>query len=240
MNLSLLQARAKKNHSNYTPGDPYWANVVSLLHFDGTDASTTFADQTGKVWTAAGNAQIDTAQSEFGGASLLVDGAGDYIRTPNHVGFDFAAGDFTVEFFARPAAAIGSTQIALCKATTDGSRSWVAGFAAGNVLYFGYSANSTNLVDIVSPAAAISSGAFSHVAYVRSGAEMIFYVNGLEIHRASLSATLATVVAETQIGGRPSDNQFFNGHIDELRITKGVARYTANFAPPTAQFPDHA
>jgi hypothetical protein len=73
--------------------DPYWSSVVSLLHFDGANASTTFTDQTGKTWSAYGGVQIDTAQSKFGGASGLFNGASDYITTPSTAELTFGAGD---------------------------------------------------------------------------------------------------------------------------------------------------
>jgi len=58
-------------------GDPEWANVLSLVHFNGADASTSFPDEKPNTWTANGNVQVDTAQSVFGGASGLFDGNGD-------------------------------------------------------------------------------------------------------------------------------------------------------------------
>ena len=83
--------------------DPYWANVVLLLHMDGTDGSTTFTDSSSyaRAMTAAGNAQIDTAEFKFGTASGLFDGTGDSVQTPNGADFQFL-GDFTVEAWVRP------------------------------------------------------------------------------------------------------------------------------------------
>src|SRR3990167_7227024 len=79
------------------------ANVTLLLHCDGTDASTTFTDNSisSHVTTANGNAQIDTAQSKFGGASGLFDGTGDYLSVPNSDDWDFGTGDFTVDMWLR-------------------------------------------------------------------------------------------------------------------------------------------
>ncbi|MDI6787615.1 MAG: hypothetical protein QME51_04520, partial [Planctomycetota bacterium] len=98
----------KKTNKVYKPGvsgttgdgidDAY---TKALLHFDGTDASTTFIDESGKIWTRYGNAQIDTAQSKFGGASGLFDGAGDYITTPDHNDFNLGSGNFTVDLRVR-------------------------------------------------------------------------------------------------------------------------------------------
>ncbi|MGQ3180207.1 MAG: hypothetical protein ACT6SC_21675, partial [Blastomonas fulva] len=84
-------------------GDPYFGNVVSLLHFNGTSGSTTFTDQKGRAWTGFGNAQITTAGSVFGGGALALDGNGDWIETATSTDFVFA-GDFTIECWLRLAA----------------------------------------------------------------------------------------------------------------------------------------
>jgi hypothetical protein len=76
--------------------DPSFASVSALLHFDGSDGSTTFTDVTGTIWTANGNAQIDTAQSVFGGASGLFDGTGDFITTPDATKFSLSNADFCI------------------------------------------------------------------------------------------------------------------------------------------------
>jgi hypothetical protein len=72
-----------------------------LLHFDGSDASTTITDSnsggSAHTWTAAGNAQIDTAQYKFGGASGLFDGTGDWVTTPDHADFTLGSSDFTID-----------------------------------------------------------------------------------------------------------------------------------------------
>lgn len=89
-------------------------HTVSLLHFDEADGSTytkdsaanwsmdgatQFYDESGKVWTASGNAQLDTAQYKWT-ASGLFDGDGDYISTPDHDDFAFGSGDFTIDLWA--------------------------------------------------------------------------------------------------------------------------------------------
>jgi hypothetical protein len=72
-----------------------------LLHFDGTDAATTFTDSntggSAKTWTAIGNAQIDTAAFKFSTASGLFDGTGDGISTPDHADFTLGSGNFTID-----------------------------------------------------------------------------------------------------------------------------------------------
>src|SRR5690606_36671645 len=91
--------------STFTPTITPWSGVdmytVSMLHMDGVDGATTFIDETGKAWTTHGNAQIDTEQYQFNGASALFDGTGDYIRTPSHGNFNFGNGNFTIDAWVR-------------------------------------------------------------------------------------------------------------------------------------------
>lgn len=216
--------------------DPYYANVVSLLHFDGADGSTTFTDQTGKTWTAAGNAQIDTAQSQFGGASGLFDGAGDYISTPNHADWDFGSGDFTIECFVRRnSAALGHV---VGKWSTS-NRGWVIFIKADGNAQFSYSTTGSNFIDAVGTIP-IPLSTWVHVAAVRSGATVTVYVGGVQavVHNIGASTIFNStrvleVGLENSIGYAP-----FDGWLDELRITKGVARYVTDFTPPVAAFPN--
>ena len=79
-----------------------------LLHFDGANGSTGIADSSAggaaHAWSAAGNAQISTAQSKFGFASSLYDGAGDWVTTADSSDFTLGAGNFTIDCWVRPAA----------------------------------------------------------------------------------------------------------------------------------------
>ena len=81
--------------------DPFAANTVLAMHMDGTNGSTTFYDQCGKTVTANGNAQINTAQSKFGGSSAYFDGTGDYLSLGASVPTDLqiGGGGFTIEFW---------------------------------------------------------------------------------------------------------------------------------------------
>ena len=74
--------------------------TVALLHMNGVDNSTTFTDESGKSWTANGDAQISTSQSKFGGASGLFDGTGGLSISDSD---DFyLPADFTIDFWLRP------------------------------------------------------------------------------------------------------------------------------------------
>lgn len=211
--------------------DPNYASVMSLLHFDGADASTSFTDQIGHTWTASGNAQIDTAQSQFGGASLLLDGSGDWIDSSTSTTFYLPA-DFTIEFWIRP------TGVSGLKYVFD----FQDGTTSGDRPSFYLNGSGFQFVIAGSLAVDVASGAFTadtwhHVACVRSGSACRVFINGVQSGATGAKAT-AMIADRIRIGNNMGNNFPFAGHIDDFRLTKGVARYTANFTPPTAAFPN--
>lgn len=216
--------------------DPDFASVSSLLHLDGTDGSTTFTDVKGKIWTGAGNAQIDTAQSKFGGASLLLDGTGDYINTPNHASLNFGTGDATVELFARTAVTTG-TSILICK-HQSATGSWIV-FRNGTslLLYVSSTGSGWDIANGIS-IGTIAASTWYHVAWVRDGTTFRTFLDGVPGSTATSSSSIYAGTQPLTLGGNPGAGDYFNGHLDEVRVTTGVARYTSAFSPPIAAFPN--
>jgi hypothetical protein len=222
--------------ANFTsPTQPFVndANTLLLIHADGTSASTYFEDDNGQRGsrgiTAIGNAQIDTAQSKFGGASALFDGNGDYLNLTTDPAYTFA-GDVTVECWYRlPGAVPGIAAFFfndhLFYLTNDG----------GVAKYAIFSGGSNRL--LTGSIGTISSGVWYHVAFVRSGSTLAVYHNGVQQATSTWSNTM-TSQANNYIGFYPGSS-FFNGHIDEYRISSS-ARYTANFTPSTIPFVNDA
>lgn len=224
--------------------DAFFSNVSSLLHFDGADGSTTFTDEKGIIWTPSGDAKISTAQSKFGGASGLFDGAGDYVSCAASSDFDISTENLTFECFLR-----------LDAGETNGflfSNRGIAGslYANWNVAVIGgklraeFSDQNTGgpgtiRLSLLS-AMTLSTGVWHHVAVVRSGSNVKIYLNGVQDATGTLSANpAAAAVGSVFIGYEQGQGStyYLKGWIDDLRITKGVARYTADFTPPTAAFP---
>lgn len=218
--------------------DPDFANVVALLHLNGADGSTTITDVTGRSWSAIGNAQIDTAQSVFGGASLLLDGAGDYIDASHDVALNPNA-DYTFECRIRP----NFTNTLKC---IVGKRQ-VSGTSTGFAIYV--DVNNKLAVNAWGTGGAVTisltgttnvqNGVWQSVAMVRSGTTWYAFLDGnLE---GSTSETNGTPTStEPMYIGRDRSNtaRDWNGHIDEVRITKGTARYTTSYTPRVEPFPD--
>jgi hypothetical protein len=209
--------------------DPFFNNVSLLLHGDGTNGSTTIFDSSSspKAVTAVGDAQISTAQSKFGGSSIAFDGNGDYLTVTASSDFNFATGDYTIEAWIYPAS------------TTFGVYATGGGGSRDQFVF----ANSTCFWDYPSTFgfSGISSGdlnQWSHVVVCRAGTTNRFFKNGIEAFSWQSSASIGSAVVTPYIGRRTDGFYQANGYIDELRITKGIARYTANFTPPTAPFPE--
>ncbi len=224
------------------PYDQFWANTVLLLHGDGTNGSTTFTDSTGKnTITPGGNAQISTAQSKFGGSSMYFDGSGDYLTIPSSSNFAFGTGDFTIEGWINPSLT-PSTNWTPILAIGEGSAS-----IQGHEIRIGQNVNGEGLGYVIpnntnNGAVIISSGTlalnqWSHLALVRYGSTVTLYKNGVSVGSTTGVSFNFGNYGPMQAGyGFYTSDGYFNGYIDDLRITKGVARYTSNFTVPTQAF----
>jgi len=216
--------------------DPDFANVSLLLHGDGTNGSTTILDSSSspKTVTAVGDAQISTAQSKFGGSSIEFDGAGDYL-TVDSSDFAFGTGDFTVELWAYAAAPHRDYRALVTsrpKAFPGEASAFHLGVRANGVLIL-YS----NQFNISSSANAMPVNAWCHIALVRANGSAAIYVNGVSVGTGNFTNNVTNTLVG--IGDFPvTQSEPFDGYIDDLRITTGVARYTSNFTAPTAPFPD--
>ena len=216
-------------------------NVSLLLHGDGANGSTTITDSslTPKIVTAVGNAQISTAIADpFGNSTgvLAFDGTGDNLTVPDSGSFTMGTVDFTVECWVR----LNNTSHVGPFATT-GTPVDFQGFFIGHVngvLLFLADGNGLAPWDVSLSGGNINANLWTHVAGVRSENTFTSYVNGTQAATTTSSISLTNSNNILHIGGRAVPPQYLNGYIDDFRITKGVARYTGNFTPPTAPFPD--
>ena len=217
--------------------DPNFSSVSLLLHMDGANNSTTFIDSSSaaRTITVNGNAKISTAQSKFGGASGLFDGTGDWLTATSDAAFTLD-GDFTIEFW------LYINTMKQSGLLSNGAGSF-SGTAFVIVLNHGTQTNKLSIWNFPSQSSAalcatgtVSTGTWHHAAFVRSGSTLTSYLNGVGGTSATTSATFTTSATNLRIGRYWSGD--FDGYIDELRITKGVARYTSAFTPPSLPFPD--
>ena len=236
--------------ANFTPptaeftsgqlGDAFLSSVGLLLHADGVDASTAVIDSSNsaKAVAVVGTAQIDTAQSKFGGASLLLPSGGGYVTIAQSTDWEFGTGDFTIEAWIRV------DNLAASRGIFGRGDSGVSGYLdlyvfTNGALYTNLYLNGGGVVVVNSAASAIALNTWYHVAFVRQGSTFRQYINGVSQGTPGSSALAArSITGPLSVGSLGGGTFPFSGHIDEARVTKGVARYTADFTPPTAAFPD--
>lgn len=205
--------------------DPFFANVSSLMHYD-----SDFSDETGKSWTVEGSATITSSESVFGGGSLSLPSTGAIV-SPSSPDFAYGAGDFTVELFVKFNNFLGN-QYALDHGSNRGALS-TAG--AGRLSWYNSSTGISSPI-YTTGTGTLTAGVWYHIAIVRSAGVTSVYTDGVLKSQGSDAYSYGSqvvTVGRYGAGGNP-----LNGFIDELRITKGVARYTANFTPPSAPFPN--
>jgi hypothetical protein len=215
-----------------------------ILHCNGDDESTTFTDSSSSPHTVTphGTAQIDTAQSQFGGASGLLDGNSDYLTIPDDDDWTFGSGDFTIDFWVRfntlPAVSNYETILAHYQDATNQWRITLYNSSGTYSWRFAHFPNSGSADLAIYKNTTISINTWYHVALVRNGNNWMFFQGGTQIGTTTIDTddvhnfAGSLVIGETSGGG----SKWFNGWIDELRISVGIARWTENFTPPTEEY----
>ena len=217
--------------SNFTPPTaPLTAitNTSLLLNF--TNAGIFDSAMMNDLETA-GNAQVSTSIVKYGTGSMAFDGTGDYLLAPSTPNFAFNAGEFTVEMWLYPTASFGSGGVNIVGVNSSGGGLFVGGtnkiawnlFGTGDLVAFSNFTSSYNNV-------------WTHVAYTRSGSTGRLFINGV-LQATGTDSTNYTVTSNFAIGAAYNGNQPYTGYLDDLRITKGAARYISNFTPPVARMP---
>jgi hypothetical protein len=227
-------------------GDPYIDDVVLLVHFDGVDAATATTDVKGHALTFAGNAQLDTAEKKFGTASYLGDGTGDYLSTPDSDDW-YLPGEFTIEAWVKPNFSGIKTGYIIAHGTfVNPNFDWALRYTYTNattkrfVFEFYPTGSSASVKSADTGGLDIDQGVFHHVAAVRNASnEFRIYLDGVDVTVGVQSdASTTNTTGSLHIGTLIAGSQSYVGWIDEVRITKGVCRYTGNFTPPTEAFSD--
>lgn len=222
---------------NSGTGDPYWANVVSLLHFDGADGSKTITDEiTTNTWRCGNAVALDTSQVKFGTAALQFPSLSVANNLNGPANLSPFGGDFTAEFWVYPIQ--NSSSFSACffgVDKTSGPRGFQIDWQTDNTVSVAVAGVTTTIKSTNT----INLNAWNHVAACASGTTMYVCLNGVVTTGAWVVGAGNTGLALT-FGTHLDGVTNFLGSFDEFRLTKGVARYTSSFTPPTAPFPNHA
>lgn len=226
------------------------SQTVLMLHADGTNGSTSFIDSSASAhtMTAVGNAQLSTAQKQFGTASALGDGTGDDVTTPNSSDFDFGAGNWTIDFWFR--STNGAAYTGVYEKYVDANNYMgiyinpIDSGGSQGVIVFDAVVGGVDKAHVLGNSDSginMDANIWYHVAIVRNSTTMLFFINGVSSttnvltspSTNNLNVGTATQVfyASPNFGGVS-----FTGTIDEYRVSKGIARWTSNFTPPTSPY----
>lgn len=205
--------------------DAHYSNVNLWLQGDGENNSTAITDSSGAPCTLTryGGVKISTAQSHRGGSSVLFNGSTDYLKAPTGTPFAFGTGDFTVEAWVRLGVVDGITRVIY-----DG-RNGTAGSAGGISISVvsGSLTCDTNVANVLSGGTLVAD-TWYHVALTRASGTFKLWLDGVQV---STSGAAYNFTDGNMSVGAYNGIQFFNGYVDDFRITKGVARYTTAFDP---------
>jgi hypothetical protein len=214
---------------------PVDSNTVLLLHMDGSNGSTTFVDSSlsNHSITVAGNAQIDNSKSKFGGTSCSFDGvSGTYLTILDNGDFDFP-GDYTIDFWFN----VSSTQGGGFITHHDGSANH--GVFINRITVGKIQVQDDRNGIYVEYGSGLNDGNWHHFAWVRQGSgsnNNTIYIDGSSPGSFTATGDI-TINIDLAIGYYIlSNNNYLDGHIDELRVSKGIARWTSNFTPPNSQY----
>ena len=222
-----------------TVGDDKFDKVVALFNFDGSDGDRTTSgldasnNNLSLTYDSAGD-ELSTTQKKFGSTSLYI---ADNVRVSSTEGFNMGTGDFTMEawfYFTTLSAGFGIFDQWNSGTSLARSQLWHGSSAGGQLkFYHSIAGQSTQTISFADPT--ISTGSWIHLALVRQGGTVKLYVNGTaDSTSGSTSGNVHRTddmwFGDQQTGGGNAPQYY----MDDLRITKGAARYTSNFTAPTS------
>lgn len=235
-NFRIVKGTAVYTAPFVPPTAPVTAVTNTQLLLNATNAGI-FDNTTVNNLETVGAAQISTAVVKYGTGSISFNGTTSYLFTPNNNALDLGSGDFTLEGWVY-LSANQSSKIIVSIGTLDGTTRSVGFWIGGTQKLEGYfSADGSTWGSYKIGTTTVVANQWNHVAFVRSGTTFYIFLNGISEGTQTGTPTTASSGKSLLIGGQ-SGNYFFSGYMDDIRITKGYARYTTNFTPPGSPFPN--
>lgn len=213
------------------------AYTVSLTHGDGSDGSQVIPDGGNFNWNVIGNTQIDTAQSVFGGASVLFDGTGDSLWHDYSADYAFASNALTIDFRIRFNAfpAVSTWMFPYSQRVSETDRFCFGLYNDAGVYKWGLLLDAIAIYFV--PTIALST--WYHTALIRIGNDWIVTQDGVQVGTNQTQATAADSAGPIRMGTYTGTDHCFNGWIDEHRVSKGIARWTTfPFTPDAGAYAD--
>lgn len=221
-------------------GDPYFSSVVLLCHADGADGAGTPTNVVqalgrGNVMSGGAAMQFDTAQALFGPSSMLIgNSVTQYVKSDSHADYALGSGDWTIELAIRTASLGTDIIFDMRPASTNGAYAALSMNSSGDLFYYVSSATR------ITGTAVLTTNAWQEIAVCKISGTTRMFVAGTQVGSSWTDST--TYLQSRMVFGASSftlGNDPYNGWIDEIRITKGIGRYSGNYTVATAAFPDY-
>ena len=224
-------------------GDPFWGNVVLSLHFNGIDESTTFIDSSdyGRTITVIGGSMLDTEYKKFGTASGLFNGVDSALTIPHDTLFNLSSGDVTIDgwLYVTALPTSGKAFAILSKRPMALTTDWEVLITDDGKLKLWAWGSGVSVVEAES-ASFVPTNTWVHFAVERLSGTWKVYINGVGGLGYAQSGSIVNSGGPVYVGRDPITSiRYFNGWLDELRFTKGAARYGEDFTPPVVKNPDY-
>jgi hypothetical protein len=213
------------------------AGTVLLIAGNGSSIT----DATGKTVNLVGNPVISSAQSQYGGSSIYLDG-NSFLTIPTSADFDFGTGDFTIELFARPTEIVRQYG-GLISRGDETDNQWTFSYNGSGSTPDLFIRNNGSYDVITGSNSGLTLNTWQHVALVSKSGVRKVYINGNAVATSSNGRSMETMATSKRIniGAFPTPNtagspeqEKFKGYIQGIRVTKGTARYDGNFTPPAS------
>ena len=189
----------------------------------------TITDRTPTTIYVNGNAKLSTAQKKFGASSLLLDGTSDYISHPTAPDFAFGTGAFCVEMWVYRTGGSGAIQVLADFRSATPQVVPTLYLSATNY----YPSLVVNGAIVIAGTTTVPLNTWTHIAVAKSGTSTKIFMNGSQ-QGSTYTDTNNYIQGPLTIGARFDGTTAFYGYLDDVKVSKGVARYTTTFTPPTS------
>lgn len=240
-NVRILKGTALYTANFTPPTAPLTAITNTYVLLSGTNAGI-YDSAMKNNFETVGNAQVSTTVKKYGTGSMAFDGTLDSLPTVNKTDLNFGAGDFTLECWAY--FNVVNAEMTLINKGWQSTPSFASYLIwmtnAGSLQFNASSAGSSWDIANGKVIGTMTASTWTYIAVTRSGTTFRAFLNGTIVSAFTFTSSSSLLNSATQalyVGGRVNGTSSMNGYLDDLRVTKGVARYTANFTPPTQPLP---
>ena len=203
------------------------------LHIKGTDASIIDKSQ-GFNLNLVGNTTGSTTQTKFSNTkSMYFDASGDYISISDNEAYGFGTDDWTIETWLYCTKTGGFNAIFDTRVGT-GTEAGSFGLGMHTTGRVQMYSNATSPAQFLYPSSTLSFNTWQHLAIVKNSGTTTMYFNGTAASTTYSDSRNYGSSQPVQIGKDDTTSNYFGGYMQDFRITKGLARYTGNFTPPSA------